>query len=101
MYANGHGSVEIVNYLNSNKYLSPTGYRKTGLVQDENKINYNWNEVTLCNMLKNEVYIGNTVQNKKSVVSYKVHKIRTVEKENQIRVNNTHEPIIDKEIFEN
>ena len=51
-------------------------------------------------MLKNEVYIGNTVQNKKSVVSYKVHKIRTVEKENQIRVNNTHEAIIDKDIFE-
>ena len=51
-------------------------------------------------MLKNEVYIGNTVQNKKSVVSYKVHKIRTVEKENQIRVNNTHESIIDKETFE-
>lgn len=100
MYANGHGSVEIVNYLNFNKYLSPTGYRKTGLVQDENKINYNWNEVTLCNMLKNEVYIGNTIQNKKSVVSYKVHKIRTVEKENQIRVDSTHEPIIDKDIFE-
>lgn len=100
MYANGHGSSEIVNYLNSNKYLSPTGYRKTSLVQDENKINYDWNEVTLCNMLKNEVYIGNTVQNKKSVVSYKVHKIRTVEKENQIRVNNTHEAIIDKDTFE-
>lgn len=100
MYANGHGSVEIVAYLNSNHYLSPTGYRKTGLVQDENKINYDWNEVTLCNMLKNEVYIGNTVQNKKSVVSYKVHKIRTVEKENQIRVNGTHEAIIDKDTFE-
>jgi len=51
-------------------------------------------------MLKNEVYIGNTVQNKKSVVSYKVKKIRTVEKENQIRVNDTHEPIIDKDTFE-
>ena len=100
MYANGHGSSEIVNYLNSNKYLSPTGYRKTGLVQDENKINYGWNEVTLCNMLKNEVYIGNTVQNKKSIVSYKVHKIRIVEKENQIRVNGTHKSIIDKDIFE-
>ena len=61
---------------------------------------YNWNEVTLCNMLKNEVYIGNTIQNKKTVVSYKVKKIRTVEKENQIRVNNTHEPIIDKDVFE-
>lgn len=100
MYANGHGSVEIVNYLNSNKYLSPTGYRKTGLVQDKNKIRYDWNEVTLCNMLKNEVYIGNTIQNKKTVVSYKVHKIRTVEKENQIRVNNTHEAIINKDTFE-
>ena len=97
MYSNGHG---IVNYLNSNKYLSPSGYRKTGIVQDENKTGYNWNEVTLCNMLRNEVYIGNTVQNKKSVISYKVKKIRTVEKKNQIRVNNTHEPIIDKDTFE-
>ena len=40
------------------------------------------------------------MQNKKSVVSYKVKKIRTVEKENQIRVNNTHEVIIDKDVFE-
>ena len=100
MYSNGHGCSEIVNYLNSHKYLSPSGYRKTGNVQDENKTGYNWNEVTLCNMLRNEVYIGNTVQNKKSVISYKVKKVRNVEKENQIRVNNTHEPIIDKDIFE-
>ena len=100
MYANGHGSVEIVKFLNSNQYLSPTGYRKTGIVQDKNKIGYNWNEVTLCNILKNEVYIGNTIQNKRSVISYKVKKIKTVEKENQIRVDNTHESIIDKDIFE-
>ena len=123
MYADGYGSVEIVKFLNSNKYLSPSGYRKTGIVQDENKeltqlnnqriqlvypelccsrnkTKYYWNEVTLCNILKNEVYIGNTIQNKKSVISYKVKKIRTVEKENQIRVNNTHEPIIDKDTFE-
>ena len=100
MYANGHGSVEIVNYLNSNKYLSPTGYRKTGLIQDQNKTNYNWNEVTLCNMLKNEVYIGNTVQNKRSIISYKVKKFRTVDKEEHIRVDNTHEPIIDQDTFE-
>ena len=100
MYANGHGSVEIVNYLNNKKYLSPTGYRKTGLVQDENKTNYNWNEVTLCNMLKNEVYIGNTVQNKRSIISYKVKKFRTVDKEEHIRVENTHEAIIDKDLFE-
>ena len=100
MYANGHGTVEIAKYLNSNQILSPTGYRKTGIVQDKSKTGYNWNEVTLCNMLKNEVYIGNTIQNKKSVISYKVKKIKNVEKENQIRVNNTHEPIIDRDVFE-
>ena len=51
-------------------------------------------------MLKNEVYIGNTVQNKVSVVSYKVKKFRKIEKKNYIRVNDTHEAIIDKDIFE-
>lgn len=100
MYANGHGSVEIINFLNTNKYLSPTGYRKTGLVKDENKTKYNWNEVTLCNMLKNEVYIGNTVQNKRTIISYKVKKFRTVNKEEHIRVENTHEAIIDKDTFD-
>ena len=100
MYANGHGSSEIVNFLNTNKYLSPTGYRKTGLVQDENKTDFNWNEVTLCNILKNEVYIGNTVQNKRSIISYKVKKFRTVDKKEHIKVENTHEAIIDKDTFE-
>jgi len=33
-------------------------------------------------------------------VSYKVKKLRTVEKENHIRVNDTHDPIIDKDTFE-
>ena len=100
MYVNEHGSSEIMQFLNKNHYFSPTGYRKTGIVQDKNNTNYYWNEVTLCNMLKNEVYIGNTVQNKKSVVSYKVKKIRKVEIENQIRVNGTHDPIIEIDTFE-
>lgn len=100
MYVNGTGSKLIVEYLNKNHYLSPSGYRNTGIIQNENKSNYFWNATTICDMLKNEVYIGNTVQNKVSVVSYKVKKLRKVEKERQIRVENTHEPIIDKDIFE-
>lgn len=123
MYINGTGSKLIVEYLNKNHYLSPSGYRKTGIVQNENKnltrldnqrlqsgtpepccsrnkTNYFWNATTICDMLRNEVYIGNTVQNKVSVVSYKVKKLRKVEKERYIRVDNTHDPIIDKYIFE-
>lgn len=100
MYVNGTGSKLIVEYLNKNYYLSPSGYRKTGIVQNEDKTNYFWNATTICDMLKNEVYIGNTVQNKVSVVSYKVKKLRKVEKEKHIRVENTHKAIIDKDVFE-
>ena len=51
-------------------------------------------------MLKNEVYIGNTIQNKRSIISYKVKKFKKVNEEEHIRVNNTHEAIIDKDLFE-
>lgn len=100
MYENGTGSKKIVEYLNNKHYLSPSGYRKTGIVCDENKNNYNWNATTLCAMLENECYIGNTVQNKVTVVSYKVKKIRKVDETQYIRVENTHEAIIDKDMFE-
>ena len=43
---------------------------------------------------------GNTIQNKKTVISYKIKRIRKVNQNEQIRVNNTHEPIINKELFE-
>ena len=43
---------------------------------------------------------GTTVQGKRRVKSYKIHKIENVPKEEWDRVENTHEPIIDKETFE-
>lgn len=51
------------------------------------------------NILKNEVYIGNTVQNKRSRISYKNRKMRTNPQEQWNIVENTHEPIIDKQVF--
>lgn len=43
---------------------------------------------------------GNIVQGKRRTKSYKVHKIESVSEEEWVRVENTHEPIIDKETFE-
>ena len=43
---------------------------------------------------------GITVQGKRRAKSYKIHRIENVPKEEWIRVEGTHEPIIDKEIFE-
>lgn len=51
------------------------------------------------NILENEVYIGNTVQNKRSRISYKNRKMRTNPQEQWNIVENTHEPIIDKQVF--
>ena len=42
---------------------------------------------------------GNTVQGKRRTKSYKVHKVEVVPKEEWIKVENTHEAIIDKETF--
>ena len=51
------------------------------------------------NILKNEVYIGNTIQNKRSRISYKNRKIKANPQNQWIIVENTHEPIIDKQLF--
>lgn len=47
------------------------------------------------------MYIGNTVQNKRSRISYKNRKLRANPKGEWNIVENTHEPIIDKKVFDN
>ena len=49
-------------------------------------------------MLQNELYIGNMVQGKKH--QRMRSKQRPVEKANWIRVENTHEPIIDRQLWD-
>ena len=51
-------------------------------------------------MLKNEVYIGSMVQGRVQKVSYKSKKFRKLPKEQWTVVENTHEPLIDKETFQ-
>lgn len=100
MYDNGIGSVLIVKYLNDNNYLPPKAYRQTGKVVDENDFKHKWNEVAIMNILKNEVYIGNLIQNKRVKISYKVKKMKNVPESEHIRVNNTHEAIVEKDVFD-
>lgn len=97
MYSNGHGSIDIMNYLNKKEILNPSSYRKTNY---KKKKSSEWNQITILAILKNQAYIGNTVQNKRRKISYKSKKVIDNPKESWIIVENTHEPIIDKEIFE-
>lgn len=92
MAANGNGINKIRDYLNKNNI--PTA----------NRLRYNkssfWENKGVKNILTNQVYIGNTIQNKRSRISYKNRKLRANPKEEWVIVENTHEPIIDKALFE-
>ena len=92
MASNGNQVGTIRDYLNSNN------------ISTANKSRYNketfWENKTVKNILKNKVYIGTTVQNKRSRISYKNRKIRPNSEEKWIIVENTHEPIIDKKVFD-
>ena len=69
-----------------------------------NQIRYNklafWENKTIKNILKNEVYIGNTIQNKRSRISYKNRKLKSNPRQQWNIVENTHEPIIDRQVFD-
>ena len=59
-----------------------------------------WSSERVSFMLQNEVYIGNMVQGRSQKISYKSKKCRKIPREDWIVVENTHEPIIDRETFE-
>ena len=68
------------------------------------KSNYNlkygqWHSKTIRDILTNQMYIGDMVQNKRNKVNYKVKKVIRNNPKDYIIVENTHEPIIDKDIF--
>lgn len=60
---------------------------------------HKWSTSTIKKILRDEIYIGNLIQFKTTTVSYKNKKIIYNEKDEQIRKNNTHEPIIDNETW--
>lgn len=59
-----------------------------------------WKSEVVTGMLKNEVYIGNMVQGRIKKVNYKSKKMIRLPKEDWVIVENTHEALIEKEIFE-
>ncbi len=71
------------------KYRNPQGGGNDGL----------WSEKTVCAILLNEMYLGNMVQGKQKVVSYKVHDRVAIAPQDWCVVPNTHEAIVDGETF--
>ena len=59
-----------------------------------------WSSERISEMLQNETYIGNMVQGRSVKISYKSRKCLHQARENWVVVENTHEPLIDREAFE-
>ena len=93
----------IVNHLNDHGIMCPSVYKQSqGLKYScpNGQTKPMWSTITVSNMLKNPVYVGDMAQGRNRVKSYKIHKIEAVPEEDWIVVQNTHEAIIDRETFE-
>jgi len=95
----GYGYYKIAGFLNAEKLPTPRDYYQQLGKPNPYYSNHMWNDVTMKTIIRNEVYIGNMVQNKTGSLSYKNSKQITKPKEDWIRVEGTHEPIIDIETW--
>lgn len=97
----GLGYRRIAVLLNEENIPTPRDhyYQQLGKVNPRNTT-HKWSDISVREILRNEVYIGNVVQFKTGVVSFKNHKIIYKPEESWIRCENVHEPIIDRETWE-
>lgn len=94
----------IANYLNEMGVLSPGDYKKSKGINYQsgfkNKAHSKWSCKVVLGILADEVYIGNLVQGKRRKVNYKLKKEIIVPENERVRVEGTHEPIIEKSDYE-
>ena len=92
----------IVYHLNDHGIPSPTTYRKNKGLPYSCSVSDNpmWGDKAVSLILTNPIYTGDLVQGRRRVKSYKVHEIEDVPEEEWVRVADTHEAIIDREIFD-
>lgn len=103
LFSQGYGKSAIARMLNDRGVPNPTEYkRQKGIIKTsvKQKNSTLWKYYTIADMLENEMYIGNMVQGKYGSVSYKTKKNKPRPKEAWYRVEGTHEPIIEKELWE-
>ncbi|MCM1212482.1 MAG: recombinase family protein [Blautia sp.] len=97
----GYTSVEIARIFNEARVKTPIEFKiekgKTSRIPKGER--FTWNASTICQILRNGIYIGNIVQKKytKDFVGGKNH---LNPREEWLVTCNHHEPIINKEVFE-
>ena len=99
LFIQGHGTFEIASILTKRNIMTPAEYfisvgRKFPSKLQEFK--HQWNPTTVASILDRQEYIGDTVNFKYTIRSYKDKTKVPIPKENWQIFKNTHEPIIDE-----
>lgn len=106
MFLDGMSKNAIVHHLNDHGVLCPAAYKRErlGLKYQNPSVDPAkrplWCAMTVTNILKNRMYCGDMVQGRYRVKSYKIHVQEAVPEDEWYIVENTHEAIIEREIFE-
>lgn len=102
-YLEGMSKNAIVRKLNESGILCPTAYKKSRGMKYKNPNVTNtpplWCAMSVTNILKNRIYVGDMVQGRYRMKSYKIHVQEAVPEEEWFVVENTHAPIISRENF--
>ncbi|WP_251548767.1 recombinase family protein [Pumilibacter intestinalis] len=101
MRSTGMTPRKIADILNAEHILTPNDYRiaTTGVSGVRNP-SHLWHTTVLRTLLANQAYIGNLVQHKTTTVSYKNHKWQRRPEKEWIVIENAHEAIISKELWD-
>ncbi len=99
LFSQGHGKTAIARTLNDRGIPPPSQYKAINTDRQSGKTAL-WRYSTISSMLNNEIYIGNMVQGRYGSVSYKTKRNKPRPKSEWIIAENTHEPIIDKTLWD-
>ena len=102
--AEGRGPSQIARQLTEEMVVNPSNYyfNQTGvaLTKLDTTRPYRWRDNSIVNILDDETYLGHTVSMKHTTASYK-NKKQIIRPESEwLRFENTHEAIIDREIWD-
>lgn len=102
--AGGKGPTQIAKILKSEQILTPAHYyfSKYGVMPGsvEVAVPYDWHSKTVAKILESEVYLGHTINLRYTTLSYKNKKRIERPESEHLRFENTHEPLITKEIWD-
>ena len=101
--AGGKGPSQIARILENEQILTPAHYyyRKYGKGQSGMDMQrpYGWSTNSVAHILENQTYLGHTHSLKSTTLSYKNKTRVDIPENEQIIVRNTHEPLIDQELW--